>query len=159
MLLILSNLLLLSSLTFWVGGMVILAFAVTPSIFTCLSSRNQSGNLVMIIFHRVEVFRFFAIFAILVSEVIKYVFGQPLLSNKELYITCFNGTLFLFLLIGYSFINHRLNSIRALNVSFDNMPIDDPLRNLFRHWHGIMMTSIIISIFLGMSILGLRFVF
>lgn len=135
-----------------------LTFVVTPSIFASLPSRTQSGNVVGIILHRADVFRFFTILAILVTEFIKYSFGCPSITNKEILITCLNSTIFLFL-IGYSFIDHRINSLRAQIVSFDDLAKDDPTRKLFHFWHGMMVSCLIISIFLGGSILVLRFVF
>ncbi|MBD3267000.1 DUF4149 domain-containing protein, partial [bacterium] len=121
MLTVLCDICLLVPLTIWVGGITVLLFLIAPTIFRYLPNRTQSGNLVGMIFHHLEILHFGVIGLLILSETLKFVSTGSLISYKEMFISCLLGCFLVILLLAFTFINHKIQSVRAQIVSFDAM--------------------------------------
>ena len=153
-----SNFLLLVPLTLWAGGFTMLMVFVAPILFGHLPSRNRSGNLMDLMFHRVEILKTINLLGVATSGCIKYLFHAPPVHGKEILISCLLASYLFTIFIIENAIQKKIQGLRTLIVSFDELPKEDPLRKQFGYWHGMMMSCTTVSVFLAFSVLLLRFV-
>ncbi len=157
MIFLLRNLLILLPLVLLVGGGTLLTFIVAPTVFSMLSSRTESGNLVAAILRKLAWIQWSGLVSLIFAEILKFTSFNSF-ATRDWIVTGLIILLVLTLVFSLTLVQYKIEKIRAQVTSFDELPQDDPLRKAFGMWHGISMLCMILSLVLGAAVLLLEFV-
>ncbi len=127
----------------WLGAAVFFSFAVAPSVFAVLDSREMAGSVVNLTLAKINYGGFIIGLILLVSS---FIFRQ----NNERIRFWIEQVLLLILTAACGFgqfvISAKLHDIRAqLGRPIEEIALDDPLRVAFNNLHGYSVTVLSIA--------------
>lgn len=139
----------------WLGAMAFLSFAVAPTAFAVLESRQQAGDLVAGTLNTLYLSGYILGPLLILVSVVTRPLGRGLLWGIR--------TILLILMsvstiVSREFVGAKLLSLRrAMGMMIEKVPPDDPLRLLFQQWHQISVFLMIFNMLAAIAVLTLLY--
>lgn len=142
-------------LTIWLGGMIFFSFAVAPTVFAVLPTRELAGQVVNGLIGKVEWIGLVCGPLLLLSQRFAWPKRDAEAKSRVLRIIML-GLMTLLVAASRFYVSAKMHALRAqINGPIDDIPITDPLRVEFNALHGLSVGLMGAALIAGVVVLFL----